>query len=82
MTDIFIAKDADSQRLLNGLVEVTVTEVRVSDSIIQEAFMEHYCKQWCGHPGSSEFTMGESNKFKDQIFERFALSRICPANLT
>lgn len=69
------------KRLLNELVGVTVAEVRVSDSIIQEASIKHCCKQWCGHPGSSEFTMGESNNLKDQIFERFALSRICTANL-
>lgn len=80
MTDIFIDAD-DSQKVAEWISGVTVAEVRVSDSVIQEASMKHCCKQWCGHAGSSEFTMGESSKLKDQVFERFALSRICTANL-
>ena len=82
MTDIFIAIDADdSQKVTEWISGVTVAEVRVSDSVIQEASMKHCCKQWCGNPGSSEFTMGESNMLKDQVSERFALSRICTASL-
>lgn len=60
---------------------VTVAEVKVSDSVILEATVKDCCKKWYRHPGSSEFTMGESNMLKDQVFERFALSRICTANL-
>lgn len=63
LTNIFIAKDADIQNVAELISGATVAEVRVSDSVIQEASMKRYYKQWWGHPGSSEFTMGESNKF-------------------